>query len=279
MCQEDGSAATVTDVVVNPDVIGRANHDAGYREELAALATQCVKDVLTEQKLLPHELLPGHLVLAESKKMYAGTPCAFSDVRGRPSRGSDDGDARGVEAMLAANFGGKACPSSLFEQLSSISPFGSEAGMSAFGAAGGAASHGQRSQDDGEVEPSLKIPNDSTLLGAKSADGAAGPARALIEEIASVEALVEEPKYEWVSSGDDGSNLQLRIYLPRVKAGADVDVHASEDAVHLVAEGLYELKLALPVPVLGDGTRCRFLKKSKTMLLTMPTANGVQARS
>eukprot|EP00965_Chrysotila_dentata_P253493 6211269-Pleurochrysis_carterae.AAC.1 len=130
MCQEDGSAATVTDVVVNPDVIGRANHDAGYREELAALATQCVKDVLTEQKLLPHELLPGHLVLAESKKMYAGTPCAFSDVRGRPSRGSDDGDARGVEAMLAANFGGKACPSSLFEQLSSISPFGSEAGMS-----------------------------------------------------------------------------------------------------------------------------------------------------
>ena len=71
-------AGLVVDVVVSVEVTQRAARDALYREEIAALAAQCVREVLTRVRLLPDALVPGYRVLPGVT--YAGTPQPFTDA-------------------------------------------------------------------------------------------------------------------------------------------------------------------------------------------------------
>lgn len=113
---EKGSAC---DVVVACEVTDRALSDAGFREEVAALAMECVKDVLTTKRKLPggERIQPGYRTLPHSRTAYAGELIAFVDARAdeAPPMGSSEATAAAAGAAAAAS--GAALPAGFDDML------------------------------------------------------------------------------------------------------------------------------------------------------------------
>jgi len=129
-CEHKGQPAHAVDIVVSGEVSDRATTNATYREELAALAAECVSEVLTERRLLPQRLKPGYQVLPLRETKYAGTLQPFIDARD-PARGEEGqrtGDDDDPMAAAAAAAGMGDLPASILQQL---------AGMGGMGGMGG----------------------------------------------------------------------------------------------------------------------------------------------
>jgi hypothetical protein len=106
-------AGHACDVVVASEVTGRAARDAGYREEVAALAVECVKDVLTSHQKLPahQRIQPGYRPLPARRTAYAGELVPFLDARESPGLG----EAAAAGAAAAAS--GSALPAGIDDML------------------------------------------------------------------------------------------------------------------------------------------------------------------
>jgi hypothetical protein len=129
VASETGNAC---DVVVACEVTDRAARDAGFREEVAALAVECVTDVLTAHRKLPshQRIQPGYRALPPSRTPYAGERVAFVDAREEAGLGS------GVAAGAAAAGSGVGLPAgfdAMLQQLSGIAG-GDSSGMAALAA-------------------------------------------------------------------------------------------------------------------------------------------------
>ena len=85
-----GKPAQAVDVVVNSEVTRRAEADKVYREEVAALAAQCVREIFTQRRLLAKMILPGYRALPSSEARYVGTPQPFVDAQGPPRNAPAD---------------------------------------------------------------------------------------------------------------------------------------------------------------------------------------------
>lgn len=99
-------AGNACDVVVAPEVTEQATRDAGFREEVAALAVECVKDVLTTQRKLPahQRIQPGYRPLPHSRTPYAGEQIPFVDARAPEV--AELGSAAAASAAAAASGAG-----------------------------------------------------------------------------------------------------------------------------------------------------------------------------
>ena len=173
-----GATCEVVDVVVNAEVTSRAVRDAGYREEVGALAAQCVREVLLSRRFLTRLILPGGRVVPTSEARYVdGPPRPFVDAQAPPSSG-EQGGGSGVGADL---------PDSLLAQLAGIGGGGIGGGR---GGGGGSGESGSPFERDG-----LALP------GAAPAAKAGGPAgggegRPLVEVMGGAEVAGPEPSEE-----------------------------------------------------------------------------------
>jgi len=271
----DGAGLAV-DVVVGAEVTQRAARDARYCEEIAGLASQCVREVLGESRRLPEPLAPGYRVLTGIS--YAGTPQPFADCRQGPDEGAATSAATpGLEELSAIEklvgsmgLGGKRPPTAS----------GKAAHKAGYGEGGGEGSRGGGSGQGAPDAPgafSMRLPgmpadNERPGTQCKASDGPTAP---LVQEISSCEAIEEEPVHEVVQAADV---LTLRVNLPRVATAADVDLEVGKASVSLRAEGIYSLRIALPVPVERDDASCHFAKKRRVLTVTLPISRAAHPR-
>ena len=137
-CEHKGKPAHAVDLLVSSEVLDRATTNAAYREEMAALAADCAKGMLTEARLLPEALKPGYQVLplhGAAATKYSGTLQPFVDARGPPP--SDDGDGNEEEDAMAGLGGGGGMPASLMQQLAGMGMGGGGSGGGGGGGGGG----------------------------------------------------------------------------------------------------------------------------------------------
>ncbi|XP_071959174.1 PIH1 domain-containing protein 2-like [Antedon mediterranea] len=91
----------------------------------------------------------------------------------------------------------------------------------------------------------------------------------LIEEISITRAA---PEYSLeVVSDTKGRHVDIRISLPNVNSVRQCELDISSDDVSLIVEDLYKLQLALPEAVSEDDTSAKFIKKSSTLNIKIPT--------
>ena len=64
--------------------------------------------------------------------------------------------------------------------------------------------------------------------------------------------------------------LTLKVKLPELASLAEAEVDISDEAFRLYAPGHYSLSLEWPRSGASDDAKARFLKKSRTLTLTMP---------
>ena len=277
-----GKPAHSSDVIVNTEVVAKAETDAAYREELAALATQCVNEVLGERSLLPGRIHPGYRVVPVGELRYAGEPASFVDARDDAKRGETGGadgatDAAAAAAAAAAGLPGGAA---MLQQLASLGGLGG-------GGLGGGGARAQRPPAAAEAETvgedTLRLPGGASVPRAKSSDAPAAPRGPLVQELGPVETrpepapaatpaaaagTPETPEHELRPA--DGGGLTLRVLVPRVAAASELDVSVGERAVELSAEGVYKLRVPLPHAVADADARCRFDKKRRALTITLP---------
>ena len=137
-CEHKGQPAHAVDLLVSSEVLDRATTNAAYREEMAALAADCAKGMLTEARLLPEALKPGYQVLplhGAAATKYSGTLQPFVDARGPPP--SDDGDGNEEADAMAGLGGGGGMPASLMQQLAGMGMGGGGSGGGSSGGSGG----------------------------------------------------------------------------------------------------------------------------------------------
>ncbi|KAL1528702.1 hypothetical protein AB1Y20_010036 [Prymnesium parvum] len=262
-------AGLAVDVVVNTDVTRHAEKSAHYREEVAALAAQCVKEVLTESKplavasghakgslvearegaRLPEPLAPGYRIISSVK--YAGQPQPFVDARQPQRRTEREGSASDEMATI--------------ERLVSSMAGGGTRGAAAMprGApspADRALARDERGGHGGLESAGLCLPGDS----------GATEKKVLVEEIGSQPAERVSPDHE-LQVGDEV--LKLIVKMPRVATAAEVDLDLGASSIVLNVEGLYYLKLELPVPISTADSGCKFDKKRRILTVNMPTAS------
>ena len=128
------------------------------------------------------------------------------------------------------------------------------------------------------MQPDDPLPTSAPASARSAVGGAAassGSRRPLVEEVASHEAVEVAPEYTLEES--EGGALRLVVRLPRVAAVGELDVEIGDRAVHLHAEGLYRLELALPHEVESEAAQCKFAKKQRTLTVTMPMKATVAA--
>ena len=68
------------------------------------------------------------------------------------------------------------------------------------------------------------------------------------------------------------SGLLLRTWQPELTSLAEAALDVSEEELSLEVAGLYSLQLKWPTPVDADNAKAKFLKKSKVLQLTLPSA-------
>ena len=284
------------DLVVHVEVTRRCEVDPSFREEIAALVSECVRDAVGRHRLLPGKLiLPGFRALSASDARYVGTPQPFVDAAGPPkAQASGNGSAEGsglgsmptfVQQMIGG-MGGGAVGSKAVSG-------GAKAGTS--GARPGVATSSTLATDEAdeasELLRGLKLPGgrdgprpaessasassvaDGTTVAALSAQtpppGAppAPPRKPLVQELSSSEAVEETPEHELLS---DEVALTLVVRVPRVAVVSDLDVEIGEALVCVRAEGVYALELPLPKTIRSDDAKCRFDKKKRVLTIAMP---------
>jgi len=290
-------AGLAVDVVVNPEVTRCAERDLRYREEVAALAAQCVKEILadptpsavvsgpgkgtmTESRagaMLPEPLAPGYRILSTAK--YAGTPQPFVDARQpqRPPEPSSSADAMSALEKLVGSMAGKgpgagkgAPPTTAGGGGARDKPEGRQSGGARAKSPGVSLVPGAADDEDGGgIE--LRLPGQQAepqAVGAAKGDEQ-GPSRPLVQELASEPAVAETPEYELEQV--DGL-MTLRVKLPRVAAAAELDLEVGDTAVSVCAEGLYQLMLQLPVAGASAEAASKFDKKRRVLTVRMPIA-------
>lgn len=80
------------------------------------------------------------------------------------------------------------------------------------------------------------------------------------------------PEYEFAEAGDADQAVVLKVKLPELASLAEAEVDTSDESFSLVAKGLYRLELKWPRPVCADDAKAKFLKKSRTLQVTVPPA-------
>lgn len=274
--EERGS---VCDVVVATEVTARALREEGFREELAALAVDCVKEVLGQKQLLPggHPLAPGFRSLPPSRTPYVGQAVAFVDARSDSAEGhsgKNDELAAGLENVLQQLGGldgaagkGKGAVADLASLKRAMGLGGGSGGIEA--ASGAANEPRDEATGDGS---GLRLPGGATAPRAAvrtaAAGGGAGQAAGpLVQVVGSIDAPPEVPDH---SIEEVEGTLKLRVELPRLDCAAGLDARLSDTSAVLRVVGLYELKLELPRTVDSGRASCRFDKKRRRLTVTMP---------
>ena len=247
------------DIVVSAEATKKASMDAGYREELGALASNCARETLFEKRLIPRRVLAGYRVLPSEQTKFVGSPQPFTDVRG--GGGSNGGESSGAsaEAEAASKMMG-GVPASLIEQLAGFgggggfgggpggppSKGGGGAGRGGGGRGGGAGRGGgggagvpTREAPGAEEETlgELKLPSSGAspapskaASGKDGKSGSTAPKKPIIEEISSTPAVEEaiaeapkmkEPVYELIDV-EEPKALKLIVELPNVAAVSEL---------------------------------------------------------
>ena len=85
-----------------------------------------------------------------------------------------------------------------------------------------------------------------------------------------------KPEYSFAENGADGTTV-LRVELPELEALGQTSLDVSDEGLRLHAPGLYLLDLRWPKPVLADGAKAKFQKKSRTLQVTLPLRDGAVA--
>ena len=88
---------------------------------------------------------------------------------------------------------------------------------------------------------------------------------------ASARSDERRPEHELLDSGVD-EPVVLKVSLPTLESFEGVEVDISEDLFRLVAPNAYRLELRWPRPMNADAAKAKFLKKSRTLQVTVPPA-------
>ena len=88
---------------------------------------------------------------------------------------------------------------------------------------------------------------------------------------ASARSDERRPEHELLDSGVD-EPVVLKVSLPTLESFEGVEVDISEDQFRLVAPNAYRLELRWPRPMNADAAKAKFLKKSRTLQVTVPPA-------
>ena len=287
------------DLVVHVEVTRRCEVDPSFREEIAALVSECVRDAVGRHRLLPGKLiLPGFRALPASDARYVGTPQPFVDAAGppkAPASGSDSAEGSGLGSMPAfvqQMIGGMGAKGGGAGGSKAVSG-GAKAGTS--GARPGVATSSTRAtheaDETSELIRGLKLPGGrdgpspagTSASASSAADGMsvaalstqmpppgappAPPRKPLVQELSSSEAVEETPEHELLAEEDA---LTLVVRVPRVTVVSDLDVEIGEALVCVRAEGVYALELPLPKTIRSDDAKCKFDKKKRVLTIAMP---------
>lgn len=318
------------DVVVASEVTGRALLEESFREEVASLAMECTKDILTSCQKLPagERIQPGYRTLPHNSTPYAGKVVAFVDARAEDAPMNSD-EAAAAAAGAAAAAAGAGLPlgfDDVLKQFAGLaggdSPMGDIAALAAevinggtggeagkagsrrvnpnspcpcgsgakfkkcCGAAGdkgvlgakavaAAAAGLEKFEDEEDGFGELRLPTagtapkSSNVGSSRRSSSAAGETqRPLVEVVASSEAESVKPKH---TLEEVGASLVLRVEVPLLASAADLDVQLGDTQVSLSAEGMYELQLPLPKAVKSAEAVCKFEKRKRRLVVTMPT--------
>jgi HSP20 family molecular chaperone IbpA len=287
------------DLVVHVEVTRRCEVDPSFREEIAALVSECVRDAVGRHRLLPGKLiLPGFRALPASDARYVGTPQPFVDAAGppkAPASGSGSAEGSGLGSMPAfvqQMIGGMGAKGGGAGGSKAVSG-GAKAGTS--GARPGVATSSTRAtheaDETSELIRGLKLPGGrdgpspagTSASASSAADGMsvaalstqmpppgappAPPRKPLVQELSSSEAVEETPEHELLAEEDA---LTLVVRVPRVTVVSDLDVEIGEALVCVRAEGVYALELPLPKTIRSDDAKCKFDKKKRVLTIAMP---------
>ncbi|XP_045207538.2 PIH1 domain-containing protein 2-like [Mercenaria mercenaria] len=97
--------------------------------------------------------------------------------------------------------------------------------------------------------------------------------KGLIEEVSNTTVTLPEPVYDLSLVQTDLKSTKsflLKIKLPGVKSVKECELDISKEEVLLVVDGMYELKLTLPSPIVCSQAAAKFIKKSSVLTVNMP---------